>query len=283
MKRFFLAVIVLVAAGCASTERTSPASTAAGRVIKYARFQVDGREAYGVVKGDLVDEIAGCPFGCWRETGRSYPVKDVRLLVPVKPTKVLAMAGNYASHLDQQPKPKNPELFFKVPSCLIGPGDAVVLPAGSKEVHLEGELVIVIGKRARNVSEAEALNYVLGVTCGNDISARDWQANDRQWWRAKGTDTFGPCGPFVVSGINYDDLLLTSRVNGQVTQQQRTSGMVFNCSQIVSFASCHVTLEPGDLIFTGTMGKTPAIKAGDVLEVEIEHVGVLRNPVVAEK
>jgi len=283
MRTLLLSTVFLAFAGCASLEMGGAAHPADGKITRYACFRAGSHEAYGIVEGEIIHEIQGDLFGTRQKTGRTYPLAAVRLLAPTRPTKVLAMAGNYVSHLNTQPKPSNPELFFKVPSCLIGPGDAVVLPGGSKEVHLEGELVIVIGRRARNVSEVDALKYVLGVTCGNDISARDWQANDRQWWRAKGSDTFGPCGPFVVSGINYDDLLLTSRVNGQVTQQQRTSGMVFNCSQIVSFTSRHVTLEPGDLIFTGTMGKTPAIKPGDLLEVEIEHVGVLKNPVVAEK
>ncbi len=283
MRHLFLAVIMLVAAGCASTEKGAPAPAAAGKVVKYARFETGDREAYGIVKDDVINEIAGCPFGDWKETGRSHPLAKVKLLAPTKPTKVLAMAGNYASHLNEQPKPKNPELFFKVPSCLIAQGETIVLPSYSGEVHPEGEMVIVIGRRARHVSEAEALKHVLGVTCGNDVSARDWQGNDRQWWRAKGTDTFGPCGPFIVSGINYDDLLLTCRVNGQVRQQQRTKDLVFNVAQIVSWASRHVTLDPGDLIYTGTPGKTSAIKPGDVVEVEIEHVGVLKNPVAAEK
>lgn len=283
MRWILLSTVFSALAGCVSLDMDKAHRPTDAGITRYARFCAGGQEAYGIVEGDTIHEIKGDLFGARKRTGRSYRLAEVKLLVPARPTKVLGMAGNYTSHLSTQPKPSNPELFFKAPSCLIGPGEAVVLPAGSKEVHLEGELVVVMGKRARNVSEAEALDYVLGVTCGNDISARDWQANDRQWWRAKGSDTFGPCGPFVVAGVNYDDLLLISRVNGQVTQQQRTSDMIFNCSQIVSFASRHVTLEPGDLIFTGTMGKTPAIKPGDVLEVEIEHVGVLRNPVVAEK
>lgn len=283
MRHFLLGAFLLMFSGCGAPEMRGESGPADDTVTRLARFQVGGREACGVVDGDRIHEIAGDLFGSHRKTGRTYGLSDVKLLVPTRPTKVLAMAGNYVSHLNTLPRPKNPELFFKVPSCLTAHGEAVILPRGSKEVHLEGELVIVIGKRARNVPEARAAEYILGVTCGNDISARDWQANDRQWWRAKGSDTFGPCGPFVVSGINYDDLLLTSRVNGRVTQQQRTRDMVFNCAQIVSFASRHVTLEPGDLIFTGTMGQTPPIKPGDVLEVEIEHVGLLKNPVVAEK
>ena len=142
--------------------------------------------------------------------------------------------------------------------------------------------MIVIGKRARKVSPGEAMQYVLGVTCGNNVSARDWQKNDVQWWRAKGSDTFGPCGPWIVSGINYGDLLLTVRVNGQVKQQQRTRDLVFGVAEIVSFASQYVTLEPGDLIYTGTPGTTTQIKPGDVVEVDLEGVGVLKNPVAAE-
>jgi 2-keto-4-pentenoate hydratase/2-oxohepta-3-ene-1,7-dioic acid hydratase in catechol pathway len=290
MKRVMIAGILLLAAGCASLSQTTIITasesktvvTSESKVTRYARFRVHDREACGIVAGDVIHEIDGDFFGDQHRTGRSYRLSEVKLLVPTKPSKVLAMAGNYVSHLSQQPAPKNPELFFKPPSCLISQGEAVILPQGSATVHLEGEMVIVIGRRARNVPEAQALQYVLGVTCGNDISARDWQANDKQWWRAKGCDTFGPCGPFIVSGVNYDDLTVTSRVNGKITQQQRTKDMVFNCSQIVSFASRHLTLEPGDLIFTGTMGQTPAIRPGDVPEVEVEHVGILKNPVMAE-
>jgi len=144
-------------------------------------------------------------------------------------------------------------------------------------------MVIVIGKRASKVSVEKAGDYVLGVTCGNDVSARDWQKGDVQWWRAKGTDTFGPCGPFVATGINYDDLLLVTRVNGEVRQKQRTKDLIHGVAAIVSFASMHVTLEPGDLIYTGTPGKTQEIRPGDVVEVEIEGVGTLRNPVKAGK
>ena len=131
--------------------------------------------------------------------------------------------------------------------------------------------------------QAKALDHVLGITCGNDVSARDWQRGDRQWWRAKGSDTFGPCGPFILSGVDYSDLLITLRLNGQIKQQQRTRDMIHGVAETVSWISRHVTLEPGDLIFTGTMGKTSAIKPGDVVEVEIEGVGVLKNPVKAAR
>jgi 2-keto-4-pentenoate hydratase/2-oxohepta-3-ene-1,7-dioic acid hydratase in catechol pathway len=174
-----------------------------------------------------------------------------------------------------------PQVFFKTPSCLIASGENIVIPQGTNEVHYEAELVIVIGRRARNVSEAAAKDYILGVACGNDVSARDWQDNDVQWWRAKGSDTFGPVGPFIVSGVNYDDLRLQLRLNGKTVQDERTSQFIHSVPAQVSFISRHVTLEPGDLIFTGTPGRTAAIKPGDEVVVELEHAGTLVNKVTA--
>jgi len=263
---------------------------AAGGVIaaekqgtRYARFEVGGKVSYGIVEQDQVRRIEGDLFGTWKATDQTFPLSQVKLLVPSEPTKVLACAGNYKSHMgDAAPHP-HPELFFKVPSCLIACGEEIVIPKGTDVVHYEGELVIVVGKRAKNVPEDRALDHVLGVTCGNDISARDWQKNDVQWWRAKGSDTFGPCGPWIVSGINYDDLLLQLRLNGEVRQKQSTRDLEQGVAAVVSWASRHVTLEPGDLIFTGTPGKTGAIRPGDVVEVELEGVGVLKNTVTAAK
>lgn len=251
------------------------------KAMKYVRFQVAGSVTYGIVEGNRVRRLAGDLFGAWKKTDTTYALSEVKLLVPAQPSKVLAMAGNYKSHLGDEPERKAPEVFFKVPSALLPPGGDIVIPKGTNDVHYEAELVVVIGRRARNVSVAEAPNHVLGVTCGNDVSARDWQKNDRQWWRAKGSDTFGPCGPFIVSGIDYGNLLLQLRLNGEVKQEQRTRDMIHNVAEIVSWISRHVTLEPGDLIYTGTPGKTSAMKPGDVVEVELEGVGVLRNRVVA--
>ena len=161
-----------------------------------------------------------------KDTGVSYALADVTLLVPVTPGKVLAVGLNYRSHLGGRPMPEEPAIFLKPPSCLVPTGADIVLPSGSADVHYEGEMVVVIGKRARNISAGEALGYVLGVTCGIDVSARDWQKNDLQWWRAKGSDTFGPCGPFIASGLDYDNLHLQLRVNGEVKQEQRTSDLI---------------------------------------------------------
>ncbi len=253
------------------------------KITKWARFRAGTAVAYGLVEGDRVRQVTGDPFGAWKPTRKTFALAEVKLLVPTEPNKVLAAALNYKSHLGavpERPLPRTPEFFFKPPSCLIAAGEPIVLPKDSEQVHFEGELVLVIGKRASKVPVEQALDYVLGVTCGNDVSARDWQKNDIQWWRAKGADTFGPCGPFIVAGLNYDDLQLRLRVNGQVLQEERTSQMAQNVARLVSHASHYVTLEPGDLIYTGTPGETSALKPGDVVEVEIEGVGVLRNPVV---
>jgi 2-keto-4-pentenoate hydratase/2-oxohepta-3-ene-1,7-dioic acid hydratase in catechol pathway len=276
---FIGAAGLAVMAGCSGAQRTE----APGRegVVKYARFQAGGKTSYGLVEGSRIRRIAGDPFGGWRPTDETFALADVKLLVPTVPSKVLAMAGNYRSHLGDQPVPQNPEVFFKVPSCLIAQDEPIVIPPGTADVHYEAELVIVIGRRARNVPLERARDYVLGVTCGNDVSARDWQKNDRQWWRAKGSDTFGPCGPFIVAGLDDADLRLVLRVNGEIKQDARTRELIHDLPAMVSFISRYVTLEPGDLIYTGTSGTTSALKPGDVVEVEIEGIGTLRNPVRA--
>lgn len=253
---------------------------------KFARFQIEKTSAYGIVEGDTIHQIQGNVFGEWKKTDKSFPLKSVKLLVPTRPTQVLAMAGNYRSHLsgaEVPPKFQIPQIFLKSPSCLCADGANIVIPKGTNDVHYEGEMVIVIGKRGKNVTKEKALEYVFGVTCGNDVSARDWQKDDVQWWRAKGCDTFGPCGPFIASGLNYDDLALQLRLNGEVKQKCRTSELIHNVPAMVSAISQHVTLFPGDLIYTGTSGTTSPIKPGDVVEVEIEGVGILRNKVVAAK
>jgi 2-keto-4-pentenoate hydratase/2-oxohepta-3-ene-1,7-dioic acid hydratase in catechol pathway len=168
---------------------------------------------------------------------------------------------------------------------LIAHNEAIVIPKDARTVHYEAELVIVIGKKCSKVSKEDAMQYVFGVTAGNDVSERIWQndaeTKDVQWWRAKGADTFGPVGPYIAAGLDYDDVLMQLRLNGKLMQKERSSQLIHNLAKTVSFISQHVTLHPGDLIFTGTTGKTSAIKPGDTVEVEIEGVGTLVNPVVA--
>lgn len=279
VKTWFMAAAIMVLAAASGAHGAEP--------VKYCRFTADGKTAYGIVEGDRVREITAPPYEKFDKTDRLHPLASVKLLPPTVPTQVLALAGNYKSHLKDAvipPKFKIPQPFFKSPSCLVGTGDKIVLPKDAGPTHYEAELVIVIGKRAKKVTKEKALEYVLGVTAGNDISERYWQNDennkDVQWWRAKGADTFGPCGPFLVSGLNYDKLQLTMRQNGQVKQEESTSFMIHDVATTVSFISQYITLQPGDMIFTGTPGKTEEIKPGDVLEVELEGVGILKNEVI---
>jgi 2-keto-4-pentenoate hydratase/2-oxohepta-3-ene-1,7-dioic acid hydratase in catechol pathway len=267
----------------------SPSARAA-EPTRYLRFQKGETASYGLLEGDRVRQLTGDLFGTWAKTETTYALNDVKLLPPTKPSQVLALAGNYRSHLGNQATPPQfqiPQPFFKSPSCLVGHGDAIVLPKNAKTVHFEGELVIVIGKQCSKATKEKAMDYVFGVTAGNDVSERIWQNDehlkDVQWWRAKGTDTFGPVGPYIVTGVDYGNLLLRLRRNGEVMQEERSDHLIHDIPSTVSFISQYITLHPGDLIFTGTPGETSDIKPGDVIEVELEDVGVLRNSVVAGK
>ncbi len=252
---------------------------------RYVRFQYGDLPAYGEVDGDRVMEIKGDLFsglGHLHRTGQQLALSELRLLAPCTPTKILGVGLNYRSHLGGRKLPESPELFYKPPSALIATEEPIVIPRDATDVHFEGELVIVIGKKARAVSPEDAGAAIFGVTAGNDVSDRGWQRGeqkDLQWWRAKGCDTFAPLGPVIATGLNYGALALETRVNGKTAQSGSTSDLVHDCAHIVSWASQWVTLEPGDLIYTGTPGNTFALHAGDVVEVEIEGVGVLRNPV----
>ena len=286
-RRTLLAVLLV---GSVSVLWTATSVTAAKKtskqVTRFARFKAGDTVSYGIVEGDRVRRLSGDLFGKWKKTDTTFGLDEVQLLVPTKPSQVIAMAGNYKSHISGAAIPEKfqtPQPFYKSPSCLLPYGGEIVIPKDTGVVHYEAEMVIVIGKKAKNVSKENALDYVLGVTCGNDVSAREWQSGDVQWWRAKGADTFGPCGPVIVSGLDYDNLLLQLRLNGEVKQKERTSQLIHDVPTMVSFISQHVTLHPGDLIFTGTSGKTDEIKPGDEVEVELEGVGVLLNHVVGEK
>ena len=273
--------VFLLMAGLGLTQACQ-ASSHKDQGTRYLRFSVDGQEAYGILEGDQVRQLSGDLFGEWEKTETTHALADVTLLVPSKnPSKVLALAGNYKSHIGSSEPNPYPEPFIKLPSSLLAPGGEVVQPPDTDPVHYEAEVVIVIGKRARNVSIEEALDYVLGITCGNDISARTWQRNDVQWWRAKAADTFSPTGPYILSGVDYSNLNMVLKVNGEVRQEAKISDMIHGLAESVSFISKYVTLEPGDLIFTGTPGTTKGMQPGDEVTVEIEGVGVLKNKVVA--
>ena len=265
------AAAMLALAGAANAEQT---------VIRYVRFAVGESAAYGVLDGQTVHELSGTPFDAPSRTGRTFRLDDIRLLPPTEPSKVLAVALNFRSHAGDSGAAK-PELFAKLPSSLIGDGEPIVPPAGSSSLHYEGELVVVIGKTARRISPEQAPDHVFGVTAGNDVSERVWQSSDVQWLRAKASDSFGPVGPVLVAGLDYHDLLIETRLNGAVQQSESTKNLIHDVDEIVSFASQYFTLLPGDMIFTGTPGRTRAMRPGDVVEITIQGVGTLRNPVAA--
>lgn len=247
----------------------------------YVRFELEGTVSYGILDEESVRILEGDLFDEPRMTDRVAPLADVHLLAPVEPGKVIAVGLNYRSHLGNRPVPEEPGLFAKYPSSIVGPGDDIVMPPDAVSLHYEGELVLVIGRTAKNVPVSEASEYVFGVTAGNDVSERTWQASDLQWLRAKASDTFAPIGPAIVRGLHHNDLLVQTRVNGEVRQSERSKDLINDVETIVSYVSRYFTLNPGDVIFTGTPGSTQALAPGDVVEIEIEGVGVLRNTVVA--
>lgn len=255
-------------------------------VVKLVRFSRGESVLYGVLEGDSVQLIDGDLFGERQLTGESAALGDVQLLRPCEPTNVLCVGLNYASHLQGREAPTNPAIFYKPLSALQDPEGPIEIPLDSKDLHFEAELVIVIGRKARHVAKEEAEDYILGYTCGNDVSERNWQKGsmgdpaDRQWWRAKGSDTFGPLGPCIATGLDYRDSRIQCILNGEVVQSQMLSDLIFDAPTMVSFASRYVTLLPGDVIFTGTPGKTKAMTPGDVVEVQIEGIGTLRNHVI---
>jgi 2-keto-4-pentenoate hydratase/2-oxohepta-3-ene-1,7-dioic acid hydratase in catechol pathway len=250
----------------------------------FIRFRQHDRVGHGRLEGERVIVLDGDPLrGPAAPTGERLALADVLLLVPCVPQKILAVGRNYRSHLGTRPAPTQPELFWKPVSALQDPGGPIVLPPGSTNVHFEGEMVLVIGRPLKNASPAEARAGLFGVTCGNDVSEREWQAGpqkDLQWWRAKGSDTFAPCGPAIARGLDPDRLPLRTRLNGEVVQQQTTADLLFDAATVVSYASRYVTLLPGDLVYTGTPGNTRKLSPGDRIEVEIDGIGTLSNPVI---
>jgi 2-keto-4-pentenoate hydratase/2-oxohepta-3-ene-1,7-dioic acid hydratase in catechol pathway len=250
--------------------------------MKFARYEVGGRTTYGVVGNGTVTDIDGDIYGDVKKTSVQHNLQDVKLLVPCEPTKVLAVGNNYASHLGGDKRPEVPGIFFKTLTSLLDPEGTIILPRDAGLVEHEGELVIVINRRAKSVSKENALDYILGYTAGNDVSCRPWQRDDLQWWRAKGSDTFGPLGPFINTEVDPFNTNFAVRINGETAQEGNTSDLIFDIPTIVSFITVSMTLEPGDVIYTGTPGIAGSTKDGDTVEVEVEGVGVLRNFVADE-
>ena len=253
----------------------------AQETTRFVRYEMDGQTHFGRLDGETIHRLDGDFLTGGTPDGTTVPVDGVRLLAPVVPGKIVAVGLNYTSHLGGREVRDEPGLFAKYPSSIIGPGEDIVIPAGARAVHYEGEMVLVMGRRASRVSAATAMTYVFGVTAGNDVSERHWQASDLQWLRAKASDTFAPIGPVVASGLPYTDVMLRTRLNGEVVQEESTADLLFGVPAIVEYVTRYVTLEPGDLVFTGTPGTTRSMSDGDVVEIEIEGVGVLRNGVRA--
>jgi 2-keto-4-pentenoate hydratase/2-oxohepta-3-ene-1,7-dioic acid hydratase in catechol pathway len=251
--------------------------------MKIVRFEQMDKQSYGIVMEDGIQSIIGDPFDDTIETRHvTYRPTDVRLLAPCVPSKIVAVGVNYKSHSDEMDHtlPTEPLIFLKPPTSVIGTESQIIYPSSSQRVDYEGELGIVIKTMARYVPKAKARDYILGYTCVNDVTARDLQSKDKQWTRAKGFDTFCPIGPCIETDLNPFDLALATFLNGQVKQNTRTSQMIFDAYELVSFISHVMTLLPGDVIATGTTGGIGPMQNGDTVEVKIEGIGTLRNYVI---
>src|SRR6266403_789271 len=259
--------------------------------MKICRYELRGASSagsapprYGLIEGENVVEISGPPWGQWSRGSRSSRLTDVRLLAPVEPSKIVCIGRNYAAHAAElgNEVPKEPLMFLKPPSSIVGPEQPIVLTPYSQRVEHEGELAIVIGRRCSHLRDSDdALSYVLGYTCLNDVTARDIQKSDVQFTRGKGFDTFCPVGPHIETELDPANVLVETRVNGAVRQSGNTSLMIYSCAFLVRWISRMMTLYPGDVIATGTPAGVGPLVAGDSVEVSVARIGVLRNPVHA--
>jgi 2-keto-4-pentenoate hydratase/2-oxohepta-3-ene-1,7-dioic acid hydratase in catechol pathway len=257
--------------------------------VRWIRFSQLGRTAYGILEGDRIREVAGDPFAGYEATARVHDLGAVKIEVPVVPPTFYCVGLNYAEHIKEAAAklgiapnlPKQPDVGYRAINALIAHGEPVIIPGDASKVQYEGELAVVIGRRAKHLSEAEALSCVLGYTIGNDVSERAWQKSDRTLWRAKNTDTFKPMGPWIETDVDLDRLETRVCVNGAETTRFRTNAMLFGVATYIATISRYVTLCPGDVIWMGTDGTSPDLKAGDTVEVEISGIGTLRNPFVA--
>lgn len=247
----------------------------------FCRFTSGNGTKYGTIENHQVTEIIPDPFSEFKIVGEPIPFSDIKLLAPTVPTKIIAVGINYKEHAQEMNHNicQEPLIFLKPPSAVINPQDTIRCPTMSKRVDYEGELAVVIKHKAKNIEPQNTNKYILGYTCFNDVTARDLQKTDSQWSRAKGFDTFAPIGPWLVNDLDTSDLPIETYLNGELKQKSRTSQMIFNVPQLVSYISKIMTLEPGDVISTGTPSGIGPMKAGDIVDVRIEGIGVLRNGV----
>jgi len=256
--------------------------------LRVVRFRQEGRSAYGILEGEKISFLRGTPYdgGLQNTTGEVVSLAEVTLLAPCEPSKIIALGLNYRDHAAEfgNPVPEEPLIFLKPGTAVIGPDEAIVYPNMSRRVDYEAELAAVMGRTARHVPEDQALDYVLGYTCFNDVTARDLQKKDGQFTRAKGFDTFAALGPWMETEIaDPDNLTVEAYLNGERKQHSNTSNMVFGVATLISFISRIMTLLPGDVIATGTPSGIGPMRAGDVVEIKVERIGNLRNQVVAER
>ena len=259
--------------------------------MKIARYRSEGRPHYGIVEGDSIIECRGTPFrGQLERTNKTHRVSNVTLLPVSNPVQVFGGVGaNYQDHIAQAEETSGRPLgsmgiqpFPKSNASLTGSGSPIVLIPEADEVHFEGEMVIVVGRKARKVSKERALDYVMGYTCGNDVSEKASWEKDFSHWRSKGVPSWGPVGPYIATGLDPGNLDITVTFNNVVEHRFNTSGMIHDVPSIINYISNYATLFPGDLIFTGTSGESKAMKSGDLIEIEISGIGKLSNPVTME-
>ena len=260
--------------------------------MRWIRFTAGARTAYGVVEGDRVAEVAGGLFdGPPVRTGRMHALSDVRVELPLLPRTFYAAGLNYTEHvtyaarlLGEPPNiPQRPDMGYRAVNAMIAHDESVVMPRDATKVQYEAELAVVIGRRAKHLSEADALSCVFGYTIGNDVSERNWQKSDRTFWRSKNTDTFKPMGPWIETDVDLDAMETVVRLNGAETLRFRTNDMLFGVARYIATMTRYLTLHPGDVIWMGTDGASPDLVPGDVVEIDITGIGTLRNPFVLEE
>ena len=253
--------------------------------MKFTRFEVNGKIYNGMAEAEEITVIRGSFWNQYEMTGQKYSNSEISFLPPVLPTKIVCVGQNYLGHIEElgMPVPKEPIIFFKPPSCLIGHEHPIIYPADAKRVDYEGELAIVVKHKMKNVNETEALKFVLGYACFNDVTERNMVGNNPFLLSlSKGIDTFGPCGPYVVTDLDPNRLMLRTFLNGELKQQDNTENCVFSIQQVLSYISRYITLLPGDIVTTGTPKGIDPMQPGDTVEVEIEGIGRLRNSVGAQ-